>query len=207
MKAAAHPDNGNIVCIMDALDECAESSCEKLIKYLADFHSTKRKTARLKFLVTSRPNDFIKRVFCQHFSRRNQDPASVKLMGENDHEMEEIGVEINLVIGEKMKDFKRLRRLYGADDNAHVAVREQLKKIENRIYLWISFIFPELKKMAGYAENELLKAIQRIPPTMDKAYERILANSSDVGEARRLLHIVCAASRLLRGTVPSPVVR
>jgi ankyrin repeat protein len=194
IKAAADPDNGNIVCIVDAPDECDESSCEKLIKCLADFHSKKRKTARLKFLVTSRPNNFVNRVFCQQFSRCNQDPTSVKLMGENDCEIEEIGVEINIVIDEKIKDFKRLRGLYGVDD---VAVREQLKKVENRTYLWISLIFPELEKMAEYAKDELLKAIQRVPPTLDQAYERILRNSSDVGKARRLLRIVYAASRPL----------
>src|SRR5204863_8437901 len=40
-------------------------------------------------------------------------------------------------------------------------------------------------------------AIKRIPHTVYEAYERILANSGDDDKARRLLHIVCAASRPL----------
>jgi ankyrin repeat domain-containing protein 50 len=197
MKAAADSNSGHIVCVIDALDECDESSCEQLIKHLADFQSNTSLTTRIKFLITSRPNDFIRRVFFRHFSK-HQDPASLKLMGENEREMEEISFEINLVIDAKVKDFMELRLLeYGIDDDAHVTVQEQLKKIENRTYLWMALIFPELEKMVGYAEDELLETIKRIPPTIDKAYEKILANSRDVAKARRLLHIVCAASRPL----------
>ncbi|KAI9853440.1 MAG: hypothetical protein M1813_002224, partial [Trichoglossum hirsutum] len=197
MKAAADSNSGNIVCILDALDECAESSCEKLIKYLVEFHSTASRTARIKFLITSRPNAFIRRVLSQHLLRHNQNLASLQLVGENENEMKEIGVEINLVVDAKVKELRELRRSYGIDDNAHAVIQDQLKKIGNRTYLWMSLIFPELEKMAQNAEDELLEEIKRIPHTVDEAYERILAKSSNHDKARRLLHIVCAASRPL----------
>ena len=61
----------------------------------------------------------------------------------------------------------------------------------------MALIFPELKKMIEVAKNELLKAVKRISSTVDEAYERILSKSIDGKKARRLLHIVCAASRPL----------
>ncbi|KAI9774707.1 MAG: hypothetical protein M1839_001668 [Geoglossum umbratile] len=197
MKAAADSNSGSIVCILDALDECAKSSCEKLIKYLVEFHSTVSRTARIKFLITSRPSAFIRRTLSQHLLGQNQNLASLQLAGENESEMEEIGVEINLVVDAKVKELRELRLSCGIDDNAHVVVQEQLKKIGNRTYLWMSLIFPELVKMAENAEDELLEEVKRIPHTVYEAYERILAKSSNHGKARRLLHIICAASRPL----------
>jgi ankyrin repeat domain-containing protein 50 len=196
IKAAADPNSGAIICIIDALDECAESSCERLVECLANYLSIKNAT-KLKFLVTSRPNEFLKRIFIKHFSRLKQDPTSVKLMGESDQEMEEISAEITLVIGKRVDDFKDQRNGYGIYDDVHDFVLEQLKKIENRTYLWMSLIFPELEEKVGYATDQLLEAIHRIPPSVDKAYERILEKSSDRREARGLLHIVCGAARPL----------
>ena len=196
VKAAADPNSGTIICVIDALDECDESSCERLVEYLANYLSIKNAT-KLKFLVTSRPNEFLKRVFIKHFSRLKQDLTSVKLMGENDQEMDEISAEIALVIDKRVDDFKNQRNGYRIYDDVHDFVLEQLKKIENRTYLWMSLIFPELEEKAGHAMDQLLEAIQRIPPSVDKAYERILQKSSDRGKARRLLHIVCGAARPL----------
>ncbi len=198
LQAAADSNSDRIFCIIDALDECVESSCEQLIKCLAEFHSNANRTTKIKFLITSRPNSFIRRVFSENFSQYNQNLASIKLMGENELEMKEICAEIDLVIDAKVKDFKKERfSSYGIDDNADVAVREQLKNIENRTYLWMALVFPELKKMIEYAKDELLKAVKRIPSTVDEAYERILSKSTDGKKVRRLLHIVCAASRPL----------
>jgi len=61
----------------------------------------------------------------------------------------------------------------------------------------MALVFPELKKMIEYAKNELLKAVKRIPSTVDEAYERILSKSTNGKKARRLLHIVCAACQPL----------
>ncbi|KAI9730863.1 MAG: hypothetical protein M1834_005581 [Cirrosporium novae-zelandiae] len=194
MDAAVDPNNGNIVCVIDALDECAESSCGTLINCLAKFYSTVMNTAtRIKFLITSRQNPFLEQVFTERF----QDPASLRLMGENESEMEEICVEINLVIEAKVKEFQELRLKYGIHDDAHIAVQKQLKGIENRTYLWVALILPELRKMAKYPEHKLLKTIKNIPSSVSEAYERILENSYDKDMARKLLQIVCTAIRPL----------
>lgn len=194
LSAAADFDSGGIVCILDALDECSESSCEQLVKRLANFQSTDGKV-KIKFLITSRSIEPVWRIFSQTFSRHDRDLASVRLMGENDEEMKEISAEIKLLIDAKVQEFKKLRSNCGIDDNAAVALKAKLDGIENRTYLWIALIFPELIRRVRYTEEELLETIERIPSTVDEAYEKILSKSSDPDQARRLLHIVCAASR------------
>jgi ankyrin repeat domain-containing protein 50 len=193
ITATADPRAGCVICILDALDECAESTRLPLIRKLAGFYSNPNATARLKFIVTSRPNTPIGDAFWRH----GQDPASIQLMGENETEMEAISVEIDLVIKEKVKQFNGLRRRRGVNDDAHVAIQEQLDNIDNRTYLWVSLIFPELEKNAGTPKNKLLKVIKTIPSTVDEAYERILAQSSDIDLAKKLLHIVVVAVRPL----------
>ncbi|KAL2010007.1 hypothetical protein VTN00DRAFT_5814 [Thermoascus crustaceus] len=44
MSAAADLNGGSIICVIDALDECAESSSEQLIQRLTEFHSTRNNT-------------------------------------------------------------------------------------------------------------------------------------------------------------------
>jgi ankyrin repeat domain-containing protein 50 len=193
IAAAADVNAGNIICVLDALDECTESTRLPLIRKLAGFYSNQKTPARLKFIITSRPNTPIGDAFWSF----GQDPASVQLMGENEKEMEDISVEIDLVIKEKVRQFNGIRRRRGVVDDAHIAIQEQLDHINNRTYLWISLIFPELEKNAGLAKRNLIHVIETIPSTVDGAYERILAQSSDTDQAKRLLHIVIAAVRPL----------
>jgi len=118
-------------------------------------------------------------------------------MGENEAEMEAISVEIELVIREKVKRFDQLRRHRGIEDNACEALLQRLLRVENRTYLWVSLIFPELERCAGLSEKKLLQAVQTIPTTIDDAYESILSRSTDLKEARQLLKIVLGAERPL----------
>ena len=106
-------------------------------------------------------------------------------MGEDENELEAIRTEIDLVVQEKVKRFHHLRSWKGVRDDAHIAIQEQLDKIENRTYLWVALIFPELERNAGIAKAKLLRTIQAIPSTVNEAYERILARSSESVQAEK----------------------
>lgn len=196
MSAVADPDAGSVVCIVDALDECAESARLPLIRALARYYQNPELTTKLKFIIVSRPYSSIGDAFWEE----NPNVASVQLMGESEAEMEAIRVEIDLVITEKVKLFNSRRLRKGVDDDAHLALQKELRGIENRTYLWVALIFPELEKKAGLATSKLLQLIKTIPKSVDEAYERILNQSSDRAQARKLLHIVVAAKRPLNLT-------
>jgi len=193
ISAAADPDAGSVVCILDALDECAESTRLPLMRRLANFCLNPELGTRLKFIIVSRPYASISDTFWEE----NPNVASIQLMGENETEMEDIRVEIDFVIEAKVKQFKSRRNHKGVYDDAHIVVQEKLRSIENRTYLWVALIFPELEKKAGFAKSRLLQLIENIPKSVDEAYERILNQSTDREQARKLLHIVVAAKRPL----------
>ena len=194
MAATDDPEAGTTICVLDAIDECSEVTRTILMKRLAMYYSERQSIAKLRFLVTSRPNTPIGDQFWQH----DIDPASIQLMGENQAEIEAVMVEIGLVIEEKVKQFYNLRRRKGIDDDAHIEILECLNGVENRTYLWVSLIFPELERHAGLSKKKLLGVIHTIPKnTVDDAYERILAQSNDYEKARTMPHIVVAAARPL----------
>jgi hypothetical protein len=63
INAATDPVACNIICVLDALDECRESERIKFIGFLNEFYTVSSKssqrTSQFKFLVTSRPYDHI----------------------------------------------------------------------------------------------------------------------------------------------------
>lgn len=105
--------------------------------------------------------------------------------------------EISLVIDKRVERFREKREQPDIHDETHRAISEQLAQIENRTYLWVSLIFPELDKNVGSSQGTLLKVIRTIPSTVQEAYERILSFSKSPRKARKLLHFVLAAQRPL----------
>lgn len=186
----ADPVAGEIIVVLDALDECAGKSREAFVHKFTSLFSNAQQGVFLKLLVTSRPSTPIG----DQLWRENIDPASIQLMGENEAEMEAISVEIELVIREKVKLFDKLRRHRGIEDNACEALLQRLLEVGNRTYLWVALIFPELERCAGLSEKKLLLAVQTIPTTIDDAYESILSRSTDLMQARKLLQIVLGAA-------------
>ncbi|MCJ1229232.1 hypothetical protein MMC12_005897 [Toensbergia leucococca] len=193
LSAAADPESGTIICVLDALDECAEKTRIPLIRELARFYLDPDMASRMKFIVVSRPNT----AMADAFYVGNPNVASVQLAGEEESEVQAIRIEIDLVVKERVKQFNSLRRRRGIQDDAYMDVQKRLDKVENRTYLWVSLIFPELDKNAGLARGKLLQVIETLPKSIDEAYQRILVQSSDLNEAKKLLHIVVAATRPL----------
>lgn len=172
--------NRKITIFLDALDECEKMTRNLLVPKFAELFSSPKRCL-LKLLVTSRPSTAIG----DQIWHGKIDPTSIQLTGENEAEMEAISVEIDLVVREKIKQFHGLRLFRGIDDSAHEVLTERLLTVENRTYLWIALIFPELERCAGFSENKLLAVIQNLPKTVHDAYEGILSRSTDWKRARR----------------------
>ncbi|CZR67837.1 uncharacterized protein PAC_17736 [Phialocephala subalpina] len=194
VKACRDPDAGQIICILDALDECAASHKRILVTKFAEFCACNPTSVNFRILMTSR----IENALQASFNLGSKSKATfVRLTGEGEKEVAAITKEINLVINEEIERFKEAREQSEIYDDAHNILRQEIDKVDNRTYLWVSLVFPELHENAYCEKSELLQIIKTLPRTVEKAYEGILSRSTNVERARKLLSIVLAAIRPL----------
>jgi hypothetical protein len=192
-KATADPEAGEIICVFDALDECESLTRKYLIEKLGNFHSVQNETnTRLKFLVTSRPYSDIERAFRSN----TNDLPSISLRG--DEESEKISNEINLVIEDRIPHISGTLE-YQLKPEVQKAIVEHLKSMKHRTYLWLHLILDVIRDTLESTKGRLKTLIDKIPDSVDKAYEGILnrIRHQHRRDATKLLHIIVAAARPL----------
>ncbi|RYP69685.1 hypothetical protein DL771_005964 [Monosporascus sp. 5C6A] len=189
--AAAEDENaGEIFCIFDALDECDDQERSYLEKALCDFYGTER-GLNLKVLITSRPYSEIRRGLP---SPEIQGLSVIHLSGESDIEREKISQEINLFIKDRVQNIKQK---FTQDERD--LLLQGLISVPNRTYLWVYLTLDLVERDIGNGINKakISQITSSVPKTVDEAYDKILSKSRHVEEAKRLLHIVVAATRPL----------
>ena len=192
-KAAADIRSGEVVCILDALDECEETQQIILIEKLKAFYcraeDSRFRTQKLRFLLTSRPYRNIR----ARFHSLIQQFPTIHLSG--DDESDHIREEIDLVIRSEVSAIASER--YFSSETEDFLLK-QLLSIENRTYLWLHLILDQIRNSdnAGH-EKAIQKEIQTIPQSVSRAYEAILAKAKDKKLASKLLHIIVGAETAL----------
>jgi hypothetical protein len=190
LDCAKSPDAGQIICVLDALDECDELSREQFLHKLKEFYcgpsQVSNPPAQLKFLVTSRPYDEIEASFDEF-----TETCCVHLDG--DEKLTDISHDIDLVIDDKVKKLSRL----SPDDQKKIAQR--LKQMENRTYLWLYLTFNIIEKRRSQHSRrvDIEGLLSKLPSAVTDAYEQILNQGADEERTRILLQIVLAAERPL----------
>ena len=189
VECADSSDTGEVVCILDALDECEKNSREQLIHKLREFYCKQHSVfkSKLKFLITSRPYDVLEANFGEF-------PATNYLRFEGDDKSADIGREINLVIDNRVN---KIAGSLAPDDRRKLS--DRLKSTENRTYLWLHLIFSIIEeKLSLYRKlSNIEKLLSDIPSRVFEAYEKILSRSQDEAQTEMLLRIVLAAARPL----------
>lgn len=191
LNAAEDSKAGEIICILDGLDECPKSERYQLIKALTTFYKKsvfQERKSRLKFLITSRPYLDIER----QFTELNQDFPEIRLSGEN--ESESISREIDMVIRSKLQ---RLSTALSLTVEERSTLEKELLSMPQRTYLWATLVFDILNAEVQPTSRKLKAIVGSIPPTVDDAYERILSRIENKGQARKLFSIIVAANRPL----------
>jgi hypothetical protein len=98
--AATDPGCGNVICVIDALDECEESTRVQLIKCWVDFYSKPNANKPfLKFIVTSRPYRSIEAEF--------HDLQTIRLRAED--ETDATSEDIKLVVKARVQTIGKKR--------------------------------------------------------------------------------------------------
>ncbi|KAJ5627149.1 hypothetical protein N7528_004576 [Penicillium herquei] len=193
---ASRPEAGEVIFVIDALDECCDNELNLLIKSLTTLYLKPKHGCTFKFLATSRPYEDIR---CG-FRELEENFPKIRLSGESDAEVKQISQEINLVVEHMIKGIARDK---GLDDDDLQFLSEQLKttqnqKIQERTYLWVTLTLGFIKKTKGFTRGKVRRVLgTNIPQTVYQAYEKILGRISDHERARRLLHIILAAERPL----------
>ena len=192
VKSAEDSQAGEIICVLDALDECEGNSRSQLIDTLVQFFSREQScqnsSLRLKFLVTSRPYDKLE----QNFQRLSDVSTYVHFDGDQKSQM--IGQEINLVIDAKIP---YITGEFSVEDRAHISKR--LKEMNNRTYLWLFLTIDIIENSPSNfsRKSDIHELLSSLPSEISDAYERILERSTNEVKARILLELIVTAARPL----------
>ena len=191
-ESAKDSHAGEIVCVLDALDECEEVSrnrlIEKLIQFCSQGESCQKSSSNLKFLVTSRPYDDLQ----QKFQRLSDVSTFIRFDG--DEKLQRIGQEINLVIDAKIPHLTG-----GFNEKDRKRISNRLKEMDNRTYLWLFLTIDIIERSPSRfrRKSDIDSLLSSLPSKISDAYERILNRSEDKDKARILFELIIAATRPL----------
>lgn len=195
MQVAEDKNSGEIICLLDAIDECEDQSGQgrsQLFKALCTLYGSESiRSSNLKFLLTSRPYVDI---------YRNLQPLRIPglpvihLNGESEDEIKKISLEINTYINARVKDIGE--RLHLTQDECDLLL-QKLMSVPNRTYLWVYLVLDFIENSINVNNMMIIEATSTVPTTVNEAYERILSKSSNARQAREVLHIIVAAARPL----------
>jgi ankyrin repeat domain-containing protein 50 len=190
LSVAEDKDAGEIVCLLDAIDECEDCGRSQLAQALCRLYGTRR-DFNLKFLLTSRPYGGIQRGFQP---LNIPELPVIHLSGESDVEMKKISREIDVFIESRVHDIGA--RLELRCDEQKLLL-EELRRVPNRTYLWVHLTLDLIESDIDIDKIGIVNATSHLPKTVDEAYNRILSRSHDSEKAKRILHIVVVAARPL----------
>ncbi|KAK1250203.1 hypothetical protein MKX08_010206 [Trichoderma sp. CBMAI-0020] len=187
----AESSSADIICVLDALDECRRDSAQRLPSTIKESYSQHNQLlwpSRLKFLITSRPYDDINGLFDTLQS------VAIYMHFNGDEKSPQIGEEINLVIDAKVRDIAE-----AFSDEARDKISKRLKSMENRTYLWLHLTFDIIEKnRSNYSRRaDIEKLLDELPSQVADAYEKILSKGQNEKKVEALLQIVLAATRPL----------
>ncbi|KAI0447277.1 hypothetical protein F4803DRAFT_364494 [Xylaria telfairii] len=190
-NAVQDPQAGQIIIVLDALDECAESEFKDLMRNLqSQFCADHSNPGKLKYLLTSRPYEQIVSKF-QHLLERFPD---IRIPGEE--ESDTISREVNRVIEYRVE---HLAKAKGLSDKVKGRLAEKLLGIPHRTYLWVYLIFDYLgEENFKKTVNGVDSIISTMPKDISQAYEKILGKcKEETPMVKKALSIILAASRPL----------
>ncbi|GFF75843.1 purine and uridine phosphorylase [Aspergillus lentulus] len=193
IAATSDPASANTICVLDALDECHPDDQKQLIHRLEDFcHRTDPSTLKtwLKFLVTSRPYDEVK----DKFKAIRDSFPHIHLKGEEEND--QIREEVNLVVRMRVKELAETASL---SSDVQQRLEHQLLQMEHRTYLWLYLAINDIRTTLKYSLLPAEESVRLIPPSVDAAYEKILARvpSNQIHTVRKILQIIVGARRPL----------
>ncbi|RPA93071.1 hypothetical protein L873DRAFT_1816655 [Choiromyces venosus 120613-1] len=184
VKAVAEGGCGDVICVVDALDECDEKTLDQLIRHITSLPGPQTSHIPLKFLVTSRPYHEIE-------MRLGSPETTIRLKGED--EVNALTADITRVIDEGIK---KLESYWGRSGGLGY-LRNLLESSADRTFLWVSLVLGILSASVDDSPEVFTNIVTTAPRDLVELYTKILDKSINPDKARRILNIVVAAARPL----------
>jgi hypothetical protein len=196
IKVAQDPLAGELICVIDALDECYDF--KSLIGKLSNLYgesipnSNKKVPNNLKFLITSRPYRDLE-LGEEGLGRLVRAAPEIRISGET--EAKAIREEIQLYIKDQVVSVSKDLEL---KEDVQDYLENRLLRVDNQTYLWLYLVFDLIRKnLVGTTTKAMESLIDKLPNSVNAAYEAILEKVPDPDKARKLFHIITGAMRPL----------
>ena len=176
-EVASQSADRKTICVLDALDECSESSRNRLIKLLSSSFSANkpaRESSNLKVLLTSRPLPYIEEGFAT---------SNVLRLRRGD-ETESFSKDLEASIRHKVGELKQKSSL---SPEACDLVQETLLKRADRTFLWVALVLDSISNLHSRNLRNIRKVLDEVPSKLEDLYEQALGSFSNPAESRRLL--------------------
>ncbi|CEL09202.1 hypothetical protein ASPCAL12341 [Aspergillus calidoustus] len=197
-EASDNIQTKQIVCVLDALDECEATELADLTKWLKSAASTKdscpagwnSSIPRMKFVVTTRGLPEI----LEHFE--DIEIGYLRVSGEKKEQADGIQNDVNLVMEAR---FDKLAKRLNQEQRNAVWDCMIATGAGQRTYLWVKLIFEELGRNKNLVTKVLLDLVRSPPSDIFGAYELLLKRVKDKESYRVqwLLHLMFSALRPL----------
>ncbi|KAH0537658.1 hypothetical protein FGG08_005571 [Glutinoglossum americanum] len=184
--ASDDPEAGNIICVIDALDECEEPSRRLLIKWFVDYLTTSTPLNRsfLKVIMTSRGYPSIEIAF--------HSVSSVRLKAED--MTDSISADISRVIQKRLRE---VASLTSCSEQTRSRIERRLTENADRTFLWVSLILELLENSTEASEEAFDRMTTTLPRRLDEVYKKILQGVSSQERTKKALTVLVATSRPL----------
>ncbi|KAM6483313.1 hypothetical protein HDV62DRAFT_389522 [Trichoderma sp. SZMC 28011] len=175
----SNPDIKNVICVVDALDECIKD-CNHLLNLII------KTSCRVKWLLSSRNEEGIEKML---------DQVPRRLVLELKQNAEQISISIDAYIRNHIQQIGFLKK----DKRLQKKTLDTLKNKAQGTFLWVALVIEQLRKAARWEVEIILK---EMPEGLGNLYGLILDRWERLGERRQkvckvLLSIVTTAKRPL----------
>ncbi|PWW71784.1 hypothetical protein C7212DRAFT_366950 [Tuber magnatum] len=184
IEAVAEGVCGDVICMVDALDECEEVTLAPFIRHVNRLPGSQHSNIPLKFIVTSRPYHKIERELGAR-------ATTIRLKGED--AVDATTADVTRVIDDGIKELEVVWENPGGLEY----LRNLLKSSADRTFLWVSLVLEILKDSEDDSQVEFTNIVSASPPDLAEFYTKILDKSAKPVKAQRILHIVVGAARPL----------
>ncbi|KAL6408559.1 hypothetical protein AUP68_08419 [Ilyonectria robusta] len=180
------PKAGNIIVLIDALDECEASSRAQLIHLLADYLNSEQNSNRasLKVLVTSRGYQSIEDTF----------KTTLHIRMKTEDNLEQTAEDVVRFIRLRITE---IQTLTSCPDEFKRDFETRLIDKAGGTFLWVSVVLDILRQSTDASLEGFERIIESMPSELDGVYETILNKTTDPEKQKRILGVLIACRRPL----------